>query len=118
MQTSFVGKRGEEIAAHFLKKKGFSILETNFHSRVGEIDIIAKSSETLVFVEVKTRTGKSFGTPAEAVTAKKLHAIISTAYYYLQMKNRKEENIRVDVIEVIKETTGEITINHLENVTL
>ena len=65
-----VGTHYEEEAARYLEQQGYQILERNFFSRYGEIDLIAKDEDTLVFVEVKYRSGASFGDPAEAVTAK------------------------------------------------
>lgn len=78
------GKAGEEYAADFLHKKGYEILERNFHSRFGEIDIIAKNAKYLVFVEVKTREPGSLSDPLESVTLSKQHKLARTALLYLQ----------------------------------
>ena len=80
------GKQGEEIATQYLTKKGYQILERNFYARKGEIDIIAKEKQEIVFVEVKTRSNHQYGNPAEAVDSHKIHHIYDTAKYYLYQK--------------------------------
>ncbi|MEC4840811.1 YraN family protein [Mycobacteroides chelonae] len=70
-----IGSRGEDLAADYLSKDGFTVLDRNWRCRYGELDIIAADGEVLVFVEVKTRTGRAFGTPAEAVTHTKLRRL-------------------------------------------
>lgn len=112
--TTSIGKLGEEISTSYLKQKGFLILEKNFHSRFGEIDIIAKKDSTLVFVEVKARSSSVFGTPAESVTSQKLKKLIKTANYYCLLHKNSSEDIRFDVLEVF---LPEERINHIENVT-
>ena len=112
--TTSIGKLGEEISIIFLKQKGFLILEKNFHSRFGEIDIIAKKDKTFVFVEVKTRSSSMFGTPAESVTRSKLAKLIKTADYYCFLHKCGLENMRFDVLEVF---LPEKRVNHIENVT-
>ena len=95
------GRTGEQIAADYLEKNGFTILEKNFRSgRYGEIDIIASEREYICFIEVKTRTGNAFGTPAEAVGASKQHKIRSLAWIYLKQKGLGERYMRFDIIEV------------------
>lgn len=97
-----VGARHEEEAARYLEQQGYQILERNFFSRYGEIDLIAKDKDTLVFVEVKYRSGASFGDPAEAVTAKKQERIRKTARYYLCAHQLSEDTpCRFDVAAVL-----------------
>jgi len=111
------GKWGERIALDFLCKKGYSIVATSFRSRLGEIDIIAKDDDYIVFVEVKTRKNANFAQAKEYVGKIKQRKIISTANYWL-MKNTAGCQPRFDVIEVYAED-GEFTIspdiNHIEN---
>ncbi|MCR1898126.1 YraN family protein [Irregularibacter muris] len=95
-----VGIIGEKEARKFLSKKGYKIIEQNFRCKLGEIDIIAKQEDTIVFVEVKTRKNNLFGTPAQAVNKSKQMKIIKTALYYLKIHNEFSKNIRFDVIEV------------------
>lgn len=110
------GKLGEEIAAKFLVKAGYKVLEKNFHSRVGEIDIVAQDGDILVFVEVKTRWSKKFGEAAEAVTSRKLKSIIKTANYYKLLHPELPESLRVDVVTVdISEKSPKIEL--IKNVT-
>lgn len=78
------GAAGEEFTAQFLQKKGYEILQRNYHSRYGEIDIIARGAGYLAFVEVKTREKGSIVEPLEAVTVSKQRKIIRTAQCYLQ----------------------------------
>ena len=104
---------GEKIAQGYLINKGFKILETNFYTKRGEIDIIAKKNDCIIFVEVKTRTSLEFGTPAMAVNSSKKKHIKSTAKIFLHLNRLYKYNVRFDVIEVfIKD--GKCNINHIE----
>ena len=105
------GKFGEEVTVKYLKDHGYEILERNFHSRWGEIDIIAKDGECVVFCEVKTRKSISYGRPSEYVTKNKMEKIIKTAMVYI---GDKEEEMRFDVSEVYIEKDG-YKINYIEN---
>lgn len=78
------GSSGEKIAVDFLLKKGYRILETNFRTRFGEIDVIALDKDLVVYVEVKTRSSRQFGLPEEAVGHRKLQHLLKAAAYFLQ----------------------------------
>lgn len=117
MRKDQTGKWGEAEAVTFLKHKKYKIVGTNYHSRFGEIDIVAKDNETLVFVEVKTRTTNLFGFGAEAVGSKKIARLIKTIDYFLNMKGWQDKPFRVDVVEVSPSESG-VSIHHDENVTL
>lgn len=107
---------GEEAAAQFLCNNGYRIAERNFHSRYGEIDIIAENGDYIVFAEVKTREKGSMLLPREAVDAKKQSRIIMTAQMYLSCHNIGKLQPRFDVIEVITGSNSEIQkINNIEN---
>lgn len=109
------GAEGEKQVVRYLKRHGYSVLETNFHSRFGEIDIIAENGEYLCFVEVKTRSEGSFGTPAEAVGFTKQTKILRTAEYWL-MQNETELQPRFDVAEVFVGKNGKPEkINFIES---
>lgn len=97
-----LGRAGEKRVAEFLKARGLKILKTNFVTPFGEADIIAEDTARgeIAFVEVKTRSSDSFGTPAEAVGAKKRERYRKIASYYW-MKTGKEPNARFDVAEVL-----------------
>lgn len=98
--TKLKGDRGEDLASSYLEREGYQIIERNFHSRVGEIDIVALDQDTLVFVEVKTRWSKAFGHPAEAVTPSKIQSITKTANYYKLLHPDLPEEMRIDVVAV------------------
>lgn len=111
MNTKILGASGEQQAAKFLKEKGYKILETNFLNKIGEIDIIAKDKEFVVFVEVKARSTKAFGLPSEAVNFHKQQKIHQVALSYLKSKKILEKvQCRFDVVEVLGDE-----IRHIEN---
>lgn len=95
------GSRYEEIAAAYLKENGLEILEHNFRNRHGEVDLIAKDGEYLVFIEVKYRSGDSKGMPTEAVTPYKQGRIRNVARHYLYQKRFEEDTpCRFDVVAI------------------
>ncbi|HOC03486.1 MAG TPA: YraN family protein [Candidatus Ratteibacteria bacterium] len=97
------GFAGEEIAARFLRKNGYKILERNFATKSGEIDIIANKKRTIVFVEVKTRNTDNFGSPAEAVDSKKLTRLGTVANYYIQKKRLEKFPYRFEIVSITKQ---------------
>ncbi len=107
MLKTDIGKNYEEVAVKYLKKSGYKIIEQNYRLKVGEIDIIAKDKKTLVFVEVKYRQSKEFGTPSEFVTVQKQNKIIKTALLYLK-QNNIESDFRFDVISICNDETEHI----------
>jgi len=94
-----LGRKGEELAAALCRERGLVILETNHRTQAGEIDIIAKDSDILVFIEVKARAGDAYGAPFEAVTMRKRKKIQAVALSYMK-KIRQEAPARFDVISV------------------
>ena len=96
-----IGDRCEEVAIRFLQQNGYTIIEKNFVLNHGEIDIVAKENETLVFIEVKTRRSKKFGAPEEAVTPKKQEIIRRTAEAYVVQKKLTNIDCRFDVVSVL-----------------
>lgn len=94
-----LGQQGEEVAVSYLKAHGYKILERNFRCRSGEVDIIAEEKGDLVFVEVKSRSSKQYGNPAEAVTARKQVQISKAALHYLGDRHRGRA-ARFDVVAV------------------
>lgn len=97
---SRVGRRGEDLAYELLKKKGYEILERNFKSPLGEIDIIAREGKTLAFVEVKTRLSDDFGTAKWAVGAKKQRKVSMVALDYLRRHSLSDQAARFDVVAI------------------
>ena len=94
-----LGQKGERLAVGYLKKKGYSIIQKNFRTPLGEIDIIAKDKETLVFIEVKTRESLQYGQPFESVTGLKRRKIANVALLYLK-KLDKIPDCRFDIISI------------------
>jgi len=95
------GCLGENFAKGYVKRKGYKILFSPFRCRIGEIDLIAKDDDTLVFIEVKTRKNLYFGTPLEAVTPRKQRQIVRVAKYFLHHVNRENfQSARFDVIGI------------------
>lgn len=116
MKKKRIGKLGEDLAVIYLKRIGYKILERNFRCRVGEVDIIAKDVEEIVFIEVKTRTNNTYGEPSEAVDYIKKEHIIKTANYYLYKNKLYNKSIRFDVIEVF--LSNKFHINHIKQIEL
>lgn len=110
MNKKTFGNIGEELATQYLKKKGYQILDRNFSNKIGEIDIIAKQNNTIIFIEVKSRNSAKFGLPREAVTRYKQNKIRTIALSYLKQKKLFNSSCRFDVIE---DFNGEI--RHIEN---
>ena len=107
------GKKGEEIAAEYLQKKGYKILETNWSSGKNEIDIIAREGKYIVVVEVKARHSNFAGEPETAVTRDKQKALIRAANAYVRIMNIDEE-VRFDIISILV-VKGKEQINHIED---
>jgi putative endonuclease len=95
-----VGQTGEDLAFKLLKKKGYKILERNYKSPLGEIDIIAREGKTLVFVEVKTRLTSDFGTAKGAVGPRKQRKVSMVALDYLKRHSLLEHPARFDVVAI------------------
>lgn len=117
MVNNSYGQFGEDLAEKYLAQKDYYILARNYHSRFGEIDIIASDGKNLVFVEVKTRTQNQFGTAMEAITKGKLSKMVKTSQFYLSQRNLHGQPYRFDAIEVIIKPDDKPIINHLLNIT-
>lgn len=107
---------GEDKAVEFLEKKGYKILNRNYRSRFGEIDIIAMDRNCLVFIEVKTRRDMSYGRPIEAISKVKIGRILKTLKFYISQKKIYDSDIRIDAIEVLMKNHKNVKINHIENI--
>lgn len=103
MNKRALGSEGEEKAVRYLIKQGCSIIMTNYTCKIGEIDIIAKQDDTVVFIEVKWRKNDKMGRPYEAVNYHKQMKVIKSAMLYAQQKQLFEKPLRFDVIEIIGE---------------
>ncbi len=100
MSTVNIGNKGEDLASEFLKKQGYKILERNYRIRGGEIDIVGRDGETLVFIEVKTRYSHEYGLPNESVTAWKIRYLLKTARFYIQKINWGDREYRIDFVGI------------------
>ena len=98
--TDNVGHKGEAVAAKYYQQRGWLLLNHNYRTRMGEIDLILYKEGTLVFAEVKTRAGRMLDAPAAAVDARKQRRLILAAQYYLQHSPYADASIRFDVVEV------------------
>lgn len=108
-----LGRRGEDLAARFLEDAGYRLIERNWRCRQGEIDIVARTADTLVFVEVKTRSGLAFGHPFEAITAAKLARLRRLAAAWCADHSPSAARIRLDAIAVIVPRSGQPVVEHL-----
>jgi putative endonuclease len=107
MKKKELGKKGEELALRFLKKRGYRIIERNYVCKMGEMDIIAKERDTFVFIEVKTRTSTTFGPPQLAVNPKKQLQMSKIALHFLKEKNLEDLKARFDVVAILLSPKGE-----------
>jgi len=111
-KTDF-GRHGEDLAVEFLLKEGYEILERNWYFRHNEVDIFAKDQETLVVIEVKTRSGNSYGEPYTAVDFRKQQYLIFAAEQYIYSHNLDVE-VRFDIVSIIIDRFGKITLEHVK----
>lgn len=116
LKPNEIGRSGEERTQKYLLKNGYEILDTNFHSRWGEIDIVAKKGRIIAFVEVKARAVGSIVRPVEAVNKKKIEKLIKTAWVYIQ-KNSIRLQPRFDICEVeyYPDTQTLKIVNYIKN---
>lgn len=106
-----LGDRGEDVAARYLESQGFRILERQYRSHFGEIDLIATDGDTIVFIEVKTRTSSAAGDPTEAVDRAKQRKITKSALAYLKQRGWLERRSRFDVVAILWDS-GQPIIRH------
>ena len=110
------GDFGERVAASHLEAKGFAILERNWSTKEGEIDLIASRGEELVFVEVRSRRGRSMGTPEESITGRKASHVRAAAQAYIQEHPDAPPNPRIDVIVLELDAKGRVMrVEQIEN---
>ena len=109
MHNKELGALGEKKAQSYLKRLGWKILETNYKTRFGEVDIIAQKKDVIAFVEVKTRLTDEYGTPSQAVNYERQRRYINAARYYFAGR-QINCTVRFDVIEILRDE-----LNHIEN---
>ena len=100
MKRRDTGILGEKIAKDFLKRKGYRILETNYRCPEGEVDIIARQKDFLVFIEVRTKTSLEFGTPEESITPAKRQKLRATSAYFQQTHDNLPSSWRIDIVAI------------------
>jgi len=114
MERDALGLYGEQAAARHLVSSGYAIICRRWRTRTGEIDLVARRGDEIVFVEVKTRSGSCYGAPEESVTAAKRRRLRSAAYAFLDAKGWRRKPFRIDVIAVLAPSgAGEPVIRHL-----
>ena len=106
MNDRSLGSKGEAIAAKYYRQRGYLLLNHNYRTRLGELDLVLYKDNTLVFAEVKTRAGRMLAAPAEAVTTQKQQRLLAAAAQYLQASPYADACIRFDVVEVTPAAGG------------
>jgi putative endonuclease len=110
-----LGKYGEDVAANFLHDRGYAIIDRNWRCEIGEIDLIAKYKESLIFVEVKTRSGQGFGHPFEAITKSKVARMRQLAARWTSSHELSGMRLRLDAISVLVQD-GKVAVEHIKRV--
>lgn len=108
--TKLLGREGEDRAARFLVKQGYRILERNYSTKSGEIDLIALHDGVVVFVEVKTRTSDAYGAPELAVTPRKQQRMVKAALGYIKYKKLHQVPCRFDVVAIASEREQDVAL--------
>lgn len=115
-QRSAVGGYGEQIAARHLTEAGMEILDHNWRCEIGEIDLVVRDRDVLVICEVKTRRGVGYGTPAEAVTARKVERLRRLAVRWMKASGCHAPEVRIDVVSVLLAARGSVLVEHVRGV--
>ncbi|ACQ80779.1 protein of unknown function UPF0102 [Beutenbergia cavernae DSM 12333] len=111
-----IGAYGERVAGRWLEAEGLEVVERNWRCPDGELDLVARDGETLVFVEVKTRSSLAFGHPGEAVTRLKLARLRRLAARWLAEHDAHAREVRIDVVAVLRTRAGAARVEHLRGV--
>ena len=111
-----LGRNGEELAARYLTSQGLEVIERNWRCELGEIDIVARDGDTLVFCEVKARSGVGFGSPFEAITPVKAARLRRLAVRWLADHAHHTPDLRIDAIGVLPGADGRPVVEHLRGV--
>ena len=111
-----LGRRGEDLAAQFLSDAGYTVIDRNWRCTRGEIDLVARDGNDMVFIEVKTRSSTAFGHPFEAITTQKLARLKRLAHAWCEAHPHGSRGIRIDAIAVIAAADRAPVIEHLRRV--
>ena len=109
---NILGREGEDIAAKYLEQKGYAVLDRDWHCGHKDLDLVVTKDNTIVFVEVKTRTGNEWGDPQDFITDRKIRRIVNSADAYLRF-NQVDMDVRFDVSSIVAEGR-EYKIEHIE----
>ncbi|MCX5887195.1 MAG: YraN family protein [Proteobacteria bacterium] len=109
-----IGQKGENLAVEYLQKLGYKVLERNYRCKLGEVDIIALDNDTLVFIEVRTRSSLDFGLPQESINRRKRHQISKVALEYMIRRKLKNIPARFDVVAISLEP-GKEKVDHIKD---
>ena len=116
MKRRDTGNLGEKLAAEFIRKQGYVILQTNYRCPEGEVDIVARQKDCLVFVEVRAKRGREFGSPEESITPAKMEKLRRVAAHYRQTHDDIPDSWRIDVVAVeIDRQNRPLRIEIIEN---
>ncbi len=110
-----LGRRGEKLARKFLQKQGYRLLQSNYNTSGGEIDLVMRDDNTIVFVEVKTRRSEKFATAESAVNYRKQKHLISAARKFIRVYRFNDHPCRFDVVAIIAPENGKPIISHYQN---
>ena len=111
-----LGRQGEQAAAEYLEASGFRILDRNWRCAEGELDIVAADGRSLVVCEVKTRSGKRYGTPLEAITRQKQRRLRRLAVSWLVAHGVLFHQVRIDVVGITRDPSGRFAVEHIRGV--
>lgn len=112
-----LGKYGEQLAQKYLISKEYKIIETNYHTKEGEIDIICRKGQTVFFIEVRTKKSLNFGTPIESLTVAKQEHFINACFQWLDENNFEDIDWQIDFIGILLYRNNRVKrFNHIENV--
>lgn len=114
-QKQFIGKYGEDLAAKYLEDRGYELVARNWRCKLGEIDLVLKDKDKIVFVEVKTRNGSGYGHPFEAITPLKVSRMRKLAALWCAENQSMDSKVRLDAIAVLIRN-GKVAVEHLKQV--
>lgn len=115
-QKDELGRRGEQVAAEWLEERGYALVERNWRCPSGELDLVLRDGDTLVFAEVKTRSSLEFGHPFEAITSKKAARLRRLAAAWCRERGPGVGAVRIDAVAVTDAWSGRPTVEHLKGI--
>ena len=116
MKKKDLGKKGEEIAKKYLIKSGYKIIERNFRTKYGEIDLICEKDNSIIFIEVRTKSNLDFVSPEESISSKKIDHIKNSSLDYLSKNKKKYKDIKFEFIGILISSENDYKINHIKDI--